>query len=123
MRVKSKSRSHSRSGSRVGPDRVRDPAIILASHSISHVSGSDATATLNVSTAAHRALQNSNLQDHSLRAKVMDTRMTQEDLLRDLSPQIQSIETYGQQSNKFSEQKHRSSIEREIEQKVRAEVQ
>ena len=46
------------------------------------------TNTLNASLAVGKALQNSYL-DHSL--KVPDNRMTQEDLVRDLSPRLKSI--------------------------------
>ena len=57
--------------------------------------------------------------------------MTQDDLVKDLSPkmgsigeshQVPTIDAYGTYQSQM-ESRHRSSIEREIEQKVRAEVQ
>ena len=67
-------------------------------------------------------MQNSYL-DHSLRNKAHDSRMTQDDLVKDLSPKMGSIgeshqaptiDAYGTYQSQM-ESRHRSSIEREIE--------
>ena len=77
------------------------------------------------------ALQASNLPGGGS----LDARMTQDDLVKDLSPQMNSIEesakqcthhaasleSYGQYQSQL-ESRHRKSIEREIEHKVRMEV-
>ena len=89
VRVKSGSRGRNSANSHASrsksPARVFDPRIMLAAKTLPRtITDSDATATLNNSVC--QALHNT-----SMRLKASDGRMTNEELIRDLSPKMDSV--------------------------------